>query len=62
MAIQCKVMIISSFVMFCLEPFHRRVRGDLVVEYLYSGDTLVAERANGVSGYTTVTAARCIRK
>jgi YD repeat-containing protein len=25
----------------------RAVRGDLVVEYLYSGDTLVAERANG---------------
>ena len=25
----------------------RGVRGDLVVEYLYSGDTLVAERANG---------------
>jgi len=25
----------------------RAVRGDLVLEYLYSGDTLVAERANG---------------
>jgi YD repeat-containing protein len=40
----------------------RGVRGDLVVEYLYSGDTLVRSGRMVGSGYTTATVVRCISR